>query len=158
MATWQGLVSDMAASRIVAGLLAVGLCLAGAEPAAADLKICNYTDSRIGVTLGYRDKEDWVTEGWWNVLSHACETLIPGELAGRYYYIYGVDYDRGGAWEGRTGSHEMCIDDKSFTIKKIGDCTGRGYKSAKFFEIDTGDAKDYTVRLVDPGQEGAKTP
>lgn len=127
------------------------------RPAAADLKVCNYTDSRIGVTLGYRHQNEWVTEGWWNVLSHACETLIPGELNGRFYYIYGVDYDRGGAWEGKSGSHEMCIDDKSFTIKKIGDCQSRGFKSARFLEIDTGDAKDYTIRLTDPTRQGAGT-
>ena len=38
------------------------------------------------------------TEGWWNVSSRSCETLLRGALVARYYYIYAVDYDRGGEW------------------------------------------------------------
>ncbi|WP_374333643.1 DUF1036 domain-containing protein, partial [Aestuariivirga sp.] len=36
-----------------------------AAPAHADLKLCNKTESRVGVALGYKDKEGWATEGWW---------------------------------------------------------------------------------------------
>ena len=43
------------------------LALAGivfAHPAAADLKLCNTTSSRIGVAIGYQDTGGWTTEGW----------------------------------------------------------------------------------------------
>jgi len=30
-----------------------------------------------------------------------CETLLGGNLVARYYYIYALDYDRGGEWSGR---------------------------------------------------------
>lgn len=126
-----------------------------APPALADLKLCNYTESRVGVSIGYRDEKGWVTEGWWNVLSRACVTLIGGEIKGRYYYVHGIDYDRGGEWSGKT---RMCIDDKSFTIRDVKNCTARGHKEMGFYEVDTGDSKDYTIRLVDPGSEGSKTP
>jgi uncharacterized membrane protein len=129
---------------------------ANVHPAAADLKLCNMTPSRVGVAVGYKDKNSgqWVTEGWWNVLSHSCETLITGELQGRFYYVHAVDYDRGGAWSGKD---KLCVDDKTFTINGIGDCQQRGHQTAGFSEVDTGDAKDYTIRLIDPGESGDKT-
>ena len=107
--------------RFAAFLLLVGL---GTAPAYADLKLCNTTASRVGVSIGYKDAEGWATEGWWNIASHTCETLLKGVLIGRYYYIHAVDYDRGGEW---AGSLFMCTDDKSFTIRDTKDCVKRGY-------------------------------
>ena len=45
---------------------------------AADLKLCNSTSSRIGVSIGYQDPEGWATEGWWTIASQTCETLLKG--------------------------------------------------------------------------------
>ena len=90
--------------------LTAPLCIGlGAAPARADLKLCNTTASRVGVAIGYKDAEGWATEGWWNVASHTCETLLKGPLIARFYYIYAIDYDRGGEWG---GSAYMCTDDK----------------------------------------------
>jgi uncharacterized membrane protein len=124
--------------------------LLGATPAYADLKLCNTTASRVGVSIGYKDAEGWATEGWWNIASHTCETLLKGVLIGRYYYIHAVDYDRGGEW---AGNLYMCTDDKSFTIRDTKDCVKRGYKRTGFFEVDTGEERDWTVRLTDPEAE-----
>ena len=60
----------------------------------------NNTGSRVGVAIGYKDAEDWTTEGWWNLPSHMCETMLKGNLTARYYYIHAVDYHRGGGWYG----------------------------------------------------------
>lgn len=122
----------------------------GVTPAKADLKLCNTTSSRVGVAIGYKDAEGWATEGWWNIASHTCETLLKGALIGRYYYIHAVDYDRGGEW---AGSLNMCTDDKSFTIRDVKDCVKRNYKRTGFFEVDTGEERDWTVRLTDPEDE-----
>jgi len=131
----------------IATLLLAGL---GANPALADLKLCNTTASRVGVAIGYKDAEGWATEGWWNIASHTCETLLKGVLIGRFYYIHAVDYDRGGEW---AGSLFMCTDDKSFTIRDTKDCVKRGYKKTGFFEVDTGEERDWTIRLTDPEGE-----
>jgi uncharacterized membrane protein len=120
------------------------------EPAHADLKLCNTTASRVGVAIGYRDTEGWATEGWWNVASHTCETLLKGVLIARYYYIHAIDYDRGGEWG---GTLYMCTDDKAFTIRDVKECVKRGYKRTGFFEVDTGEERDWTVRLTDPEGE-----
>jgi uncharacterized membrane protein len=120
-----------------------------ATPAAADFRICNVTKSRVGVALGYKDGEGWATEGWWNVTAGNCETLLRGNLAARFYYIYAVDYDRGGEWSGQAF---MCTRDKEFTIRGTGDCLARGYDRTGFFEVDTGEQQTWTVQLTETGE------
>jgi uncharacterized membrane protein len=127
-------------------LIVLGLA-AAAVPAAADLRLCNTTASRVGVAIGYQDASGWATEGWWNIAAQTCETLYKGGLASRFFYVFAVDYDRGGEWAGKA---TMCIADKSFTIRGVQDCQRRGYKQGSFFEVDTGDSKEWTIRLTDP--------
>jgi uncharacterized membrane protein len=122
-------------------------------PANADLKLCNTTSSRIGVAIGYQDPTGWTTEGWWNVAAQTCETLYKGALSSRFYYIHAIDYDRGGEWAGKS---VMCTVDKAFTIRGVQDCNRRGYKGTGFFEVDTQEAKDWTIRLTDPSEGGAR--
>lgn len=133
-------------------VLSLGLLLS-ATVAHADLKLCNITSSRVGVAIGYQDKTGWATEGWWNIASQTCETLLKGALPSRYVYVHAVDYDRGGEWGGK---NDMCTNDKSFAIRGVQDCEKRGYKRTGFFEVDTGEAKEWTIRLTDPGQGKAE--
>lgn len=133
--------------------LAIVVLVAGAAPALADLKICNATSSRIGVSVGYPDAKGWATEGWWNINAQTCETLLKGTLTSRYYYVHAIDYDRGGEW---TGTNFMCTADKAFTIRGEQDCQRRGYKRTGFFVVDTNDAKDWTIRLTEPGEQAAR--
>jgi uncharacterized membrane protein len=133
--------------------LAAAMLMAGAAPAAADLKLCNATTSRVGVAVGYQDQSGWATEGWWNIASQTCETLLRGPVPSRFIYVHAIDYDRGGEW---VGSNFMCTQDKSFAIRGVQDCQKRGYKRTGFFEVDTGDAKEWTIRLTDPEDGGKK--
>ncbi|WP_073013627.1 DUF1036 domain-containing protein [Roseibium suaedae] len=121
------------------------------DTAKADLRLCNKTESKVGVAIGYKDKTDWITEGWWNLESNSCETLVPGALVSRYYYIYAIDYDQSGEWGGRAF---MCTREKEFTIRGIEDCVARGFERTGFFEIDTGEQSSWTVQLTEPVQEG----
>src|SRR6202167_3671163 len=120
--------------------LAAALLFLGAmtEPAAADFRLCNNTASRVGVAIGYKDAEGWTTEGWWNFPSHTCETILKGNLVARFYYVYAIDYDRGGEWMGQA---VMCTRDKEFTIWGIADCLARGFDRTGFFEVDTGEQR-----------------
>jgi uncharacterized membrane protein len=127
--------------------LAMMVALAS-TPAAADFRICNVTKSRVGIAIGYKDGEGWATEGWWNVTAGNCETVLRGNLAARFYYIYAVDYDRGGEWSGQAF---MCTRDKEFTIRGTGDCLARGYDRTGFFEVDTGEQQTWTVQLTETG-------
>jgi uncharacterized membrane protein len=132
---------------------AVSAIVLGTDGARADLKLCNATSSRIGVAIGYQDPKGWATEGWWNIASQTCETLLKGRLGSRFYYVHAVDYDRGGEWG---GTNMMCTADKAFTIRGVEDCARRGFKRTGFFEVDTKDSKDWTIRLTDPGDSGGK--
>ena len=127
-------------------MIAAGVGLGG--PAYADFRLCNKTGSRVGVSVGYKEQNAWSTEGWWNVGANSCETLLRGPLSARFYYVYAIDYDRGGEWNGKAF---MCTRDKEYTIKGIEDCLARGYDRSGFFEIDTGEQKSWTVQLTEPG-------
>lgn len=139
------------------GALLVGACglLLAAAPARADLRLCNLTPSKVGIALGYRDPQGWVTEGWWDLAPKGCETLLRGSLAARFYYVFAVDYTRGGEWSGRS---LMCTRDSEFTIRGVEDCLARGYDRNGFFEVDTGEQKSWTIQLSDPNQPATPQP
>ena len=120
------------------------------SPAAADFRLCNNTAGRIGVAIGYKDADGWTTEGWWNLPARTCETILKGNLVARYYYVYAIDYDRGGEWMGQAF---MCTRDKEFTIRGIGDCLARGYDRTGFFEVDTGEQRAWTVQLTKSAEQ-----
>ncbi len=132
------------------GLLVLTFLCFNTSTAQADLKLCNKTSSRVGIAIGYKDKSGWATEGWWNVASNTCETLLKGNLIARFYYIHAIDYDRGGEWGGRSF---MCAGKKAFTIRGVDGCTQRGYKRTGFFEVDTREENDWTVRLTVPASD-----
>jgi uncharacterized membrane protein len=126
-----------------------------AAPAAADFRLCNNTNSRIGIALGYKDNDGWATEGWWNLPARNCDTLLRGSLAARFYYIYAVDYDHGGEWSGQAF---MCTREKEFTIRGTGDCLARGFDRTGFFEVDTGEQQTWTVQLTETGETAQQRP
>ena len=135
--------------------VALLLLMASAQPAAADFRLCNNTASRVGVAVGYKDAEGWTTEGWWNLPSHTCETVLKGNLVARYYYVYAIDYDRGGEWMGQAF---MCTRDKEFTIRGIADCLARGFDRSGFFEVDTGEQRAWTVQLTESTEQAPQHP
>ena len=140
------------AGRRICALAALAslLALALSGAARADFRVCNNTTSRVGIAIGYKDKDGWATEGWWNLPGHSgCEVILRGTLGSRYYYIYAVDYDRGGEWSGQAF---MCTRDKEFMIRETHDCLAHGYDRTGFFEVDTGDQTDWTVQLTETGE------
>jgi uncharacterized membrane protein len=135
--------------------LLAAFVLTALDGAAADFRLCNNTGSRVGVAVGYKDNDGWTTEGWWNLPARTCETLLRGGLVARFYYIYAVDYDRGGEWSGRA---YMCTRDKEFTIRGTEDCLARGFERAGFFEVDTAEQRSWTVQLTDSGESTPPRP
>src|SRR5881628_955271 len=143
-------------ARVLAGaaLMAIAATL-NPTPAAADFRLCNNTTSRVGIALGYKENENWTTEGWWNLSARSCETLLRGALVARFYYIYAVDYDRGGEWSGQAF---MCTRDKEFTIRGTDDCLARGFDRTGFFEVDTGEQPSWTVQLTESADAAPQQP
>ena len=73
----------------------------------------------------------------------------------RYYYIYAVDYDRGGEWSGQA---YMCSREKEFTIRATENCLARGYDRTGFFEVDTSEQRSWTVQLTDNAEQNPDRP
>src|ERR1700728_585726 len=139
-----------AASALLLSIVTLLGLAASAGPAAGDFRLCNNTSSRVGVAVGYKDADGWTTEGWWNLPSRTCETVLKGNLVARFYYVYAIDYDRGGEW---TGRHYMCTRDREFTIRGIGDCLAHGYDRTGFFEVDTAEQRAWTVQLTESAEQ-----
>ncbi len=153
-------------ARLSTLALAFALALAGVHfnpsPASADLKLCNTTSSRIGVVIGYKDAKGWTSEGWWNIPSNVCWTLIKGDLVARYYYLHAIDYDRPGVWDRNEQVPQsntqfyLCTEDKAFEIRGTSRCEARGFITTRFFEVDTTDEKNWTVTLQEKIEQRAK--
>jgi uncharacterized membrane protein len=141
---FHSMLSAPAIARIA--FVAAVLMLTTTAPVQADFRLCNNTGNRVGVAIGYKENDGWTTEGWWNLAARSCETVLRGSLVARFYYIYAVDYDRGGEWSGQAF---MCSREKEFTIRGAEDCLARGYDRTGFFEVDTGDQPSWTVQLTE---------
>ncbi|WP_374939288.1 DUF1036 domain-containing protein [Mesorhizobium sp. NBSH29] len=130
----------------------IAVAAVSATPAHADFRVCNATQSLVGVGIGYRSKAGWVTEGWWHIEGSTCKTLIEGQLSSRYYYLYAEDSERGGRWDGPVN---MCVAEKEFKISGVSDCFARGFQRAGFQEYDTGEQASWMVQLTDqPATDG----
>lgn len=144
-------------SRLATGMVAFALTLGAASLAStatahADFRVCNATQNLVGVSIGYRAKAGWVTEGWWHIEGSTCKTLIEGPLSSRYYYLYAEDADRGGRWEGPVS---MCVAEREFKIAGAGDCFARGFQRAGFQEYDTREQASWMVQFTDePAGDG----
>ena len=134
-------------------LIAGAALLATPDKARADFRVCNATQTLVGVAIGYRASTGWITEGWWHVDASTCKTLIEGPLASRYYYLYAEDAERGGRWEGPIS---MCVAEREFKIAGVNDCFARGFQRAGFEEYDTGEQTSWMVQLT--SDTGAETP
>ena len=120
--------------------------------ARADLKLCNTTSSRIGVAIGYQDPNGWTTEGWWNIASQTCETLYKGTLSEP---LLGTSMPSTTTAAANGPASPSCAPPtRPSRFGGFRTARRRGYKSTGFFEVDTQEAKDWTIRLTDPSEGG----
>ena len=133
-----------AACLAVCGTLAAAPVVATA--ARADFRVCNGTQSLVGVSVGYRTGEGWVTEGWWRIPATTCRSVIEGALSSRYYYLYAEDAEGLGRW---AGNIDLCIAENEFKIVGVKDCFARGFQKMGFREYDTGEQGSWMVQLTE---------
>lgn len=122
------------------------LCMAAlAGPVRADLKVCNQSFDVLNLAFGQPDERGFQTEGWWRVAPNQCATLIRGTLTARYLYLFASDVFGKSVLQ---GSVSMCVAPRRFRITGEQDCLLRGHLEARFVEVDTGRAPDWTVFIA----------
>jgi uncharacterized membrane protein len=115
-------------------------------PAAARFSVCNKTAYPASIALGFFNGKDWASSGWWKVEAGNCAAIIEAPLLSRFYYVYAEHQDVGGAWE---GDRSFCVGTGNFAIVGRTDCLAHGYEVKRFFQVDTGNAPDWTENLAD---------
>ena len=124
----------------------VALLLAFTLPAEAALIVCNKSSRAAKVAVGLYDGAEWTSRGWWWITPKTCTTVVNGTLSARYYYLYASDAGAG-SWDGSRG---FCVAPKDkFEITGRENCAARNFERKGFFEVDTGNAADYTQSLSD---------
>lgn len=130
-------------------LLLTALAAAPLPPAHAAFRICNQSAALYNVAIGAEIDQSFHTEGWWTLPADNCVTPIKEDLDAlklKYVYVYATTVTGESAF---AGDWPMCVDTKRFRIEKIQgepwNCWVRGFESAKFKEVDTGDAKSWTL-------------
>jgi uncharacterized membrane protein len=144
-------------SGIVAAT-AAALSLAAASAAHAEFKVCNKSNERATVSIGYNSSEyGWTSEGWWRVPIGDCVNIINGDLKNRYYYVYATGH-KGGTWSGRKDQDGgfFCITKEKYTLHnreyqsgKTINCEKSRFQTKKFRIVDTGESSNFTYNLTE---------
>ena len=137
----------MQKARRISITIAGCLLAAAAWPgtARAELKVCNKTVDTVYFAVGYKQGDDWFSEGWWTVKSGQCKVPIGKDLKKRYYYVYASSIDDKHVVD---GNYRFCAANKAFTIKGDSNCLLRGFKSLGFRKVDVGQSYSYTHMIV----------
>jgi uncharacterized membrane protein len=147
---------------LTAAVLAV--TLGAASPSRAEFHVCNKSDERASVSIGYKHAEQgWTSEGWWVVPIGECKRILLGDLKNRYYYIYATGH-KGGAWSGQKRDQKggfFCITQAEIHLPQPRLREEQHHRlreeeaaDKQFRIVDTGDSRDFTYNLTD-GNEPA---
>lgn len=150
----NGAVSLLARIACLA-LSSLGLGAFATGEARADFRVCNDTPSLIGVAIGYRSAEGWVSEGWWRIPSQNCRSVVEGDLSSRFYYLYAEDSEGVGRWGGEVN---LCIAENEFKVVGVQDCFARGFQEMGFREYDTGSQASWMVQLAPTARDDGADP
>lgn len=116
------------------GLAALFCALATAGTARAEFTVCNQTLDVVNLAVGQEIDRSFQTDGWWTVGANQCVNVIREELSNRYIYIYATDVFGQAILSGST---DMCVERRRFTIRGIEECWKNGHIAARFYEVDT---------------------
>ena len=124
--------------------LAIALILVSTVSARAEFVLCNKANVAAKVALGQYNGISWESRGWWTIPSRKCETLKPGSLTARYYYLYATDGESG-TWGG--GTYFCTSSQQDFKIAGRNSCAARGFDRKGFFAVDTGNSPNWKQSL-----------
>lgn len=136
-----------AAARAMLAVACVTACSLPFAPtdARAEFTVCNQTLDVVNLAVGQEVESAFQTDGWWTIGANQCVNVIREELSNRYVYIYATDVFGNAILSGST---DMCVERKRFTVRGIDECWQRGHIAARFFEVDTLDQARWTFFLT----------
>ncbi len=113
--------------------------------ARAQFQVCNQSFDVMNIAIGLDVKDEFQTEGWWTVGPNQCANVIKEELVSRYIYIFAQDVFGQPVVSGTT---QMCVSPRRFSIRGLSECWSRGYVAAGFIEVDTVKTQRWTLFLT----------
>ena len=127
--------------------IATILLLSACASASADFQVCNQTDVKVDVSIGYLDAETgWTSRGWWPLPVGGCARVLAGSLTSQYYYVYATG-EGGKRWDAQKGQAGgfFCVTPKKFTVPvsdhetdRVLNCEKGGLMTRQFAVIDVG--------------------
>jgi uncharacterized membrane protein len=145
--------------RGVQGAAVLAIALGSAAPCFADLTLCNKSDAKLHISVGYKKGDDgWISQGWWNLEASQCRTIVQG-MPARFYYIFAFD-ERGRSWDAdpQQPGGWFCISPEKYALRnrdyedgnKAIHCEKDNLKAKQFKLLDTGNkihfTQDFRVR------------
>jgi uncharacterized membrane protein len=144
--------------RLIRLTIAAVALIATTTASRAEFRVCNKSDERLSVSVGYNHSDyGWTSEGWWRIPLGECVTILKGDLSNRYYYVYATGH-KGGTWSGPKSQDGgfFCITKEKYTLHNREyqkddtiNCERRGLQTKKFSSVDTEDSKDFTYNLTE---------
>ncbi len=116
-----------------------------ARMARAEFAVCNQSFDLVNVAVGFLNRGEFRTRGWWRIGPNQCANVIREPLDTRFIYVFARDVF---GKELLNGSVPMCIAPDRFVIDGEADCMIRGYLEAPFIEVDTQETDSWTLFLT----------
>lgn len=115
------------------------------------LTICNQTQEKSWISIGYREDGAWQSRGWWELEAQDCIRPWSKDLKGTEMHIYAQQ----GEWGETMGVlknsietvSEFCVSEGKFSALGREYCTDQGYASANFRPV-VSDEKGLKINLT----------
>ena len=114
----------------------------------AGYSVCNDTAKSVAAALGQKQRDDWVSHGWWKIAAGSCARLI-GDLSGLdslYLFVQKV-----GGPPLVTGPNKFCVTDIEFDIQGRSHCAARGMTETGFAETRVKGLAGYSAHVGESG-------
>jgi uncharacterized membrane protein len=105
------------------GTIAAVTAVLAAQPAAAELTLCNRTSYQMEAAIGLEMRANVATRGWFRVDPGQCRQVVDGALEADMVYVHArTPPVYGSAPLPQNGNAEFCIRDGSFEIANARSC------------------------------------
>ena len=113
--------------------------------------ICNDGDSKIWAALGLKSGAEFVSRGWWEIASGACELVLDNALGRDAVYLFASKH---GNKTFVSGPQAFCISNAQFDIRGRDRCVARGLSEAGFFATNLKGRPGFTAHIANGGIVG----